>query len=83
MEIKDDRITGVQNSLTERQSLIYSEDVSIDGLRRRDVFDIIRFLEESRVSNFDGTVHNLNNLILVYRKDADHIRIDEADREIK
>ena len=60
--------------------VINNGDAAIEDLRRRDVFRIIRFLDESEDSNFDGPVLNMNNLILTYRRDSTRITVYEAER---
>ena len=60
--------------------VINKGDAAIEDLRRRDVFRIIRFLDESEDSNFDGPVLNMNNLILTYRRDSTRITVYEAER---
>ena len=63
-----------------RHNIINNRDAAVDDQRRRDMFRIIRFLDESNDSNFDGTVLNMNNLILTYRRDSTRITIYEAER---
>ena len=63
-----------------RHDVIYNGDAAVEDLRRRDVIRIIRFLYESEDSNFDGTVLNMNNLILTYRRNSTRITIYEAER---
>ena len=64
-----------------RHDVIYDGDVTVEALRRRDVFRIIRFLEESEESNFDATALNMNNLILTYRRDSTGITVYVAERQ--